>query len=336
MSQVVILHTADDALPARALAEKLRQPDLAIVLEKPLGEEAREAVKAAQVAIVLWSPRSVGQTALAEDAEFARAHCKMIHAVMQNAQAPQQFLRERGVNLTGWRGEDDFPTWCQLAKFVTDAAGVAAPPQQQRPASGLFQQAGAAAPAPTPAAAPIAPGRDTPASAAPTEPAARGGANIMVIAAIALVVIGLGGGAAVWLMSRAQPTAAPSQSAWEDVDPTNARELRALLDANPELREQARRALAELEGPAFDAAMESQDLNQLEQFLADFPESSFKAEIRRLIDELKQETEAAPEAALATAEAEPSVQATEPGGPVDLTPAPATGEAPAAPSDPPN
>jgi hypothetical protein len=319
MSQVVILHVADDTLPARALAEKLRLADLAIVLEKPLGAEARAAIEAAQVAIVLWSPRSVGEAALAADAEFARTHCKMIHAVMQNAQAPQQFLRERGVNLTGWRGEDDFPTWRQLAKFVTDAAGVTPPPPPPRPAASLFQP-GAAANAQ--AAAPP----QRPAPAATPGPAAK--ANTMVIAAIAVVVLGVGVGVALW-MNRAQPLAAPSQSAWDDIDPTDAQDLRALLD-NPELRAQAQRALEELEGPAFEAAMEDQDLNKLEQFLKDFPRSRYRDEIQRLIQELKQDIAPPPEAAAATTEAEPLPEPGEPGGPVDLTP-PATEPPPAPP-----
>jgi hypothetical protein len=58
MATVVILHAAEDTLPARALAEKVRQAKLDVVLEKT-GEEVREALKSGQVSIALWSPRSV-------------------------------------------------------------------------------------------------------------------------------------------------------------------------------------------------------------------------------------------------------------------------------------
>jgi len=59
MATVVVIHAAEDTLPARALAEKLRQAKLDVVLEKQPGDELRDAVKAAPVTIALWSPRSI-------------------------------------------------------------------------------------------------------------------------------------------------------------------------------------------------------------------------------------------------------------------------------------
>jgi hypothetical protein len=140
MASVAIIHAAEDALPARALAEKLRQAKLTVTLEKT-GEDLRNAVKDAKVTVALWSPRSTGQPALVEDASFAKGKSKVIHALMQNAAAPDAFRGEKAiVNLTGWRGEDDFPAWRELAKLVTDRAGVSAiPPPAPKPPSGFFQ-----------------------------------------------------------------------------------------------------------------------------------------------------------------------------------------------------
>ena len=45
MATVAIIHAAEDTLPARALAEKLRAAKLSVQLELPPGEELREAVK---------------------------------------------------------------------------------------------------------------------------------------------------------------------------------------------------------------------------------------------------------------------------------------------------
>lgn len=140
MPSVVILHAAEDALPARALAEKLRQAKLTPIIEKPSGEAVREAVKGAAVTIALWSPRSVAQPGLAEDAVFARGKSKLVHATMQSAQPPEQFRKETPIDLTGWRGEDDFKPWLALAQQVTSKAGVAPlPPPTPRPPSGFFQ-----------------------------------------------------------------------------------------------------------------------------------------------------------------------------------------------------
>jgi hypothetical protein len=140
MATALVIHAPEDALPARALAEKLRAAKLTVVLEKASGEEVREAARGAQVAVALWSPRSVTQPAIVDDVAAVRAKTKILHAQMQNAQTPEQFRGDKSVNLTGWRGEDEFPPWRDLAKLVTDRAGVAplAPPAP-RPPSGFFE-----------------------------------------------------------------------------------------------------------------------------------------------------------------------------------------------------
>lgn len=177
MATVAILHAAEDALPARALAEKLRQAKLTVVLERQAGDDVRAAVKDAKVAVALWSPRGVSQAPLVEDVTFARSKSKLVHAVMQNAQLPDAFRSDPGVNLTGWRGEDDFAAWRDLAKLVTDRAGVAPlPPPAPKPPSGFFQparvnpeaEAAAAARPPRPSAAAGSP--TVPRSEAPPRP----------------------------------------------------------------------------------------------------------------------------------------------------------------------
>ena len=107
MASVVIIHAAEDTLPARALAEKLRQAQLEVTLERQPGDELRNAVKSAQVTIALWSPRSVSQPQLADEVAFARGKSKLVHAAMQSAAAPDQFRSDQVINLTGWRGEDE-------------------------------------------------------------------------------------------------------------------------------------------------------------------------------------------------------------------------------------
>lgn len=140
MATVAIIHAPEDTLPARALAEKLRAAKLNVLLEKAAGEDQRNAAKDAKVTIALWSPRSIAQPAIVEDATFARGKSKIIHATMQNAALPSGFGSDKVVNLTGWRGEDDFKGWRELAQLVTERAGVAPlPPPAPRPASGFFQ-----------------------------------------------------------------------------------------------------------------------------------------------------------------------------------------------------
>src|SRR5690349_14637295 len=254
MPTVVIIHAADDTLPARALAEKLRQAKLTVVLEKQ-GEDLREAAKSAQAAVALWSPRSAADTVMVDDVGFVRGKSKLVHALMQNTPLPEAFRGDKAANLTGWRGEDDFPGWRELAKLVTERAGVAPlPPPAPRTDSGFFQpgrvdpatiaNAGGAAaqtaprrasapapqrqaPAPAPrAAAPPRTVAPTPRAAAPrTAPPSRdyapeperekkGGGMMIVIVALLVLVLGGGGGYFWWSQ---QQNAHAASAAWESI-----------------------------------------------------------------------------------------------------------------------
>jgi hypothetical protein len=315
MATVAIIHAAEDALPARALAEKLRQTKLTVVLEKPAGEETRSAVKDAKVTVALWSPRSNAQQGLIEDAQFAKGKTKLLHACMQNAAAPDAFRSDKIVNLTGWRGEDDFPAWLELAKLVTDRAGVAPlPPPAPKPPSGFFQPgvvreaqpaaAGAAARGAAPARQSAPPPRaqaaprqaaatPRPAAApprAPAEPAAQksgGGGRMALIAIVTFVIVAVIGGGGYFFWSQSQ-SADASASAWQGVDANSADAIRAFLDGDPgEYRDEAQQALAELEERSYEAASDADTIEAFEAFLNDFPDSDHALAARGRIAELQ-------------------------------------------------
>ncbi|MGE0739979.1 MAG: hypothetical protein AB7O98_01460 [Hyphomonadaceae bacterium] len=319
MATVVIIHAAEDTLPARALAEKLRQAKLQVELEKGAGQEVRDAVKNAPVTIALWSPRATEQTTLVEDVAFARGKSAVFHARMQSAALPQQFASDKAVNLTGWRGEDDFAAWRELAQMVASKAGVGPlPPPAPKPASGFFQPGrpeGAPAPRPqappprpaaaprTQAAAPPPPPRPQPQRPAPTpsparapspppapEPEAKSGGGLMLVL-IAIVVLAIGGGGAYWFLNQ---SGGQSVTAWEDVERNDASALRAFLAGNPGAdRAEAEAALAELEERSYEAASEADSIEALEGFLAEFPESEYAIAARGRIAELQTLTPAA-------------------------------------------
>ena len=314
MASVAIIHAAEDALPARALAEKLRQAKLTVTLEKQ-GDELRNAVKDAKVTVALWSPRSVGQQALVDDTTFAKGKSKVIHALMQNAAAPEAFRSEKGiVNLTGWRGEDDFPAWRELAKLVTDRAGVAAiPPPAPKPPSGFFQpglvretQPAAAGAAPTrnappqrQAAQPPRPQQAAPRPAAPssrTAPPPRvaeperekgGGGRMALIAIVTFVVVALVGGGGYYFWNQSQ-NADATATAWQALDKTSAADLQAFIDDSPgEYLDEAQQALATLEETSFQEAMAASTIPALEAFVNQFPQSRRAMEAQGRIEELR-------------------------------------------------
>jgi hypothetical protein len=315
MVTVAIIHAAEDALPARALAEKLRAAKLTVLLEKAAGEEQRNAAKDAKVTIALWSPRSVGQPAIAEDVNFARGKSKVVHATMQNAAAPSAFGGDKIVNLTGWRGEDDFVPWQELAKLVTDKAGVAPlPPPAPRPASGFFQpgivkdpsaltathaprpprtpapaapqQRAAQQPRPQAAPRPQPAPRPAPASGPVYDAEPKKSGNGMMMGIIAFVVVALAGGGGYFWWSQQQSQA--STTAWDSVAQNDADALRAFLAGDPgEYRDEAQTALASLEERSYEAASDADSIETLEAFLNDFPESEHAVAARGRINELR-------------------------------------------------
>lgn len=317
MASVAIIHAAEDALPARALAEKLRQAKLTVILEKT-GDELRSAVKDAKVTVALWSPRSTGQQPLIEDATFAKGKSKVIHALMQNAAAPDAFRGEKAVvNLTGWRGEDDFPAWRELAKLVTDRAGVSSlPPPAPKPASGFFQPgivreaqtagagAGAsqarsapqrqAAPpprpqqaAPRPAATPPRAPAAAPRVAEPAREKSGGGGRMVMIAIVTFIVVALVGGGGYYFWNQSQ-NADATATAWQAVDQNSASALRDFIAGDPgDYLDDAQQALAQLEERSFEAASDTDTIEALEGFLNDFPESEHAVAARGRIAELQ-------------------------------------------------
>lgn len=292
MAQVVIIHALEDTLPARALAEKLRRDELEVLLERPAGEETRRALDSAVIAIALWSPRSVGKTDLVEDVAYARERGRVLHAVMQNAAAPGQFHQDRGVNLTGWRGEEGFTGWRQLAKFVAEAAGVPPlPPPDVEPDSGFFTpgRVAAAAGAPNPVREHQAAASRAQAAASRAPPGAeapnRRGPSIVVAALAAAAIVGAGGGYYFWSQPRGPAT--ETASPLDNFDPNDVESLRALISGGSgEMAERAREALTELEERSFEAASDA-DIAELEAFLREFPQSPHAIAARKHIEDLR-------------------------------------------------
>lgn len=343
MASVVIIHAAEDALPARALAEKLRAAKLTPVMEK-YGAEVRDAARGAKVAIALWSPRSVGLENLVADVEAVRARSKVVHARMQNAPPPNQFGADPSFDLTGWRGEDDFRPWRELANDVTSKAGVAPLPQPAPRAASTFFQPGrvnpdAAAKRPKPpqqrAQAPRT-GQQSPRAraAAPAEEKKAGGPMLLII--IAVLVVGALGAGGYWFMSQNQGSQAAV--AWEEVAKNDSGAIRAFLEASPgEFRDAAEQALAELDQQTFDAAQEEDSIEAFEAFLAEFPDSENAIAARGRIAELRTQPPEPAEEELPPVEEVPLdpdlvPPGTSPdGGPAALTPPTEPAPAPATP-----
>lgn len=367
MPNVVIIHAADDTLPARALSDKLRQAQAQVTLEHTPGQALRLAIDAADLVIALWSPRALTQAALVEDVRYARDTGKVLHASMQSAALPEPFAGDPSVNLTGWRGEDGFAPWRQLAGLVAARLGAApwAPPAPRAP-SGLFNPASAPTTnVPSSTAPPEAPAArrpepepftDPPPLNVPMrgfdEPDRQGGGRTLVYAALAILAVGVAGAGAFMLLGQRSDGA--QATSLEDVDIGDASALRAFIAsaASRSEREQAEDALDTLEQQSLDAARDENTIEAFEAFLRDFPESEEAVFVQGQIQQirLRQADEAAatalappliaPDAATTTTVEAPIPGTSEPvplnvpppqtgeGGPADLSPPPTESETP--------
>ncbi|MES1156784.1 MAG: TIR domain-containing protein [Alphaproteobacteria bacterium] len=314
----MIIHAPEDTPPARALAEKLRQMGLQAVVE-PTGESSRQAMRGAAAVVALWSPRSTASAAVMDDVRFARSLGPVLHARMQNSTAPMDFANEGSIDLTGWRGEDEFPAWRNLAKAVAERAGVSATPPQPQPraAASPFFQPGAPPPQATPRAAPTAqpprpvpparPFTAPPPEAAPVDaptPIPRatqprntvldedqeprsGGGRLAVIGLVTLIVLGALGAGGYFAYSQMQGSEA-SAAAWEHLDKTSPAALRAFLSDNPgALRDQAQGVLTDLEQHRWTQARTTDTIEVYNGFITDFPHSEHMLEARGRIAELQ-------------------------------------------------
>lgn len=310
MSSVVVIHAPEDALPARALAEKLRQSGFQVTLEHPPGEPLRQAAALARVSVALWSPNAVQNAALIEDVTHVRASGQVIHASMQNAPAPAQFGEDRAVNLTGWRGEDAFQPWRELAQQTAEAAGVTLPAPRVLQNSGFFQPGRAAeepgtrpatvqgaqraaAEPPQPKPQPRPQPQPAPSAAPPAEPKRGGGG--MLIGALVVLALAAAGAGGFYFWRQTQSTQHAAQ--WEEVDRNDPQALRAFIAGDPgAYRGEAQAALAELEERSYEAASDADTIEALEAFLRDFPSSEHALRVRGHIAELEQlEANAPPE-----------------------------------------
>jgi hypothetical protein len=268
------------------------------VLERPPGEELRAAVKNAAVSLALWSPRSAAQTALVAEVAALPAKAPIIHVNMQSEPSPAQFSGQQAVNLTGWRGEDEFPAWRELAKHVTKIAGLPPlPPPAARAPSGFFQpgRLGAADAAAAPRQQPQQRPQPQPRRAMPEQPPppaatnakpTKGGPGLM-LAIIAIIVLAIAGGGGFYLFNQTQ-TAKTAAAAWVAVDNNDAAALRAFIaGSSGAARTEAEAALQELEVRSYEAASDSDTIEALQSFLEEFPDSEHAIAARGRIAELQ-------------------------------------------------
>ncbi|MBL8548484.1 MAG: toll/interleukin-1 receptor domain-containing protein [Hyphomonadaceae bacterium] len=137
MAGVVIINAREDGAPAQALAEKLGALGLQASFSLG-GEMLRDAAVRGDVVIALWSPHSYFRNELIDAAALARDQHRLVHARMQNTPIPNEFEHDGSIDLTGWRGEENFQPWRQLLNAVSGI--LYAPPPDEHDDSHFVMQ----------------------------------------------------------------------------------------------------------------------------------------------------------------------------------------------------
>jgi TIR domain len=233
MADVFISYASEDRERAQEFANALGAIgwsvwwDRKIIVGQAFDQAIERELEAAKSVIVLWSTHSVASEWVKNEAAVAAERGVLVPVLIDNVKLPLEFRRKQTVDLIRWRGDASDPGFRALCEGMTTAIGGAAPHQ----AAALAQ---------------------------PT----RQSNSRWGLAAIALLVFGLGFGA--WLLRPGQSTSVPfsgndggngssqldnerassrpSQTAQELFDRLKSANI---LDSNPNVREW----LGDAEGP---------------------------------------------------------------------------------------
>jgi hypothetical protein len=324
MAGVVIIHALEDGAPAHALAEKLDALGYQASTDLfPHGGVLRERVEEADVVVALWSPRSTARPDLVGEAAYARGLGRLVHARMHNTPAPREFANDPQIDLTGWKGNDDFPGWLNLQAALEGVMSAAYEPQRARrqpapappprvvdfgeplaPPSQTYPSYPSSSYASAPRYDPPPPPRseswrferayEPPRYEPPryNQPSPSGGgssaARLAVIGLLSFVVVaGVGFGAYQLVQGGRSNSAA--ESTWATLDKSDPVALRAFINGQPgRYRNPAESALEELELAELNRAREADTVEAYRHFLAGFPDTRHSAEINGRIAMLRQ------------------------------------------------
>ena len=134
MTDVFISYKREDKAYAKVLAERLTRRGLDVWWDVDLlpgdrfTDEVMAVIKRANLAVVLWSERSVQSHWVRAEARSALDRGILIPARLDDAELPLPFNDVHTFDLRGWRGEPDDPRLAAFVDVVLARLGLVAPP----------------------------------------------------------------------------------------------------------------------------------------------------------------------------------------------------------------
>jgi tetratricopeptide (TPR) repeat protein len=129
MAQVFLSYARDDVGKAKALAAAIERAGFSVWWDRDLeggaeySREIDDALKAADVVVVLWSKDSVGSAWVRDEAAAGRDSGRLVPARIDPSEPPLGFRQYQTINLSRWNGRSDSPGLKTLKSAIAGKVG---------------------------------------------------------------------------------------------------------------------------------------------------------------------------------------------------------------------
>lgn len=140
MAQVFLSYARDDVGKARSLAAAIEKAGYSVWWDRELvggaeySREIDDALKAAEVVIVLWSKVSVGSAWVRDEAAAGRDTGRLVPAQLDNSEPPLGFRQYQTIDLSRWNGRSDSAGVKTLKRAIAAKVGRDPAATQPEPA----------------------------------------------------------------------------------------------------------------------------------------------------------------------------------------------------------
>lgn len=139
MAGVFLSYSRDDTAKARQIAGALEKAghsvwwDLHVRGGTQFSKVIEEALKAADVVVVLWSEQSVESPWVRDEAATGRDRGRLVPVALDKTEPPLGFRQFQTIDLSGWKGRSTIPRLTEILHAIDGALGEeVAPPRSTR------------------------------------------------------------------------------------------------------------------------------------------------------------------------------------------------------------
>ena len=129
MARIFLSYHRDDAARARSIALVLEKAGHSVWWDRHIrggaqySLEIEQALKAADVVVVLWSPRSVESPWVRDEAAAGRDRGRLVPLTLDGTEAPLGFRQFQTIDLGGWKGRGTIPRLPELLQSIDGVLG---------------------------------------------------------------------------------------------------------------------------------------------------------------------------------------------------------------------